>query len=164
MCSFFSVFLDCFAWLTTPKRKHVIKNYPFCPRVCICVLCMCICLSLYHLDTCEQKPINWIGYIQFCHIFLSHSCWFFLAFVSSTFCVLNRDEFLFDMSLIVHVSFCLSYYHYFNLMSFNNYCLLPFHTLRVWCTWTMRWFVRNELENNKTQPKRQPFTKTTTES
>lgn len=50
-----------------PKSKARHRKLPFLPvRVCISV----------SFSTCEQKPINWIGYIQFCHISFS-SRWLF---------------------------------------------------------------------------------------
>lgn len=141
---FFSVF-GLFRLVDYPKTKARHRKLPFLP------LRVFACISWYVWAKTNQ--LNWIHtilphFIPFLLFFFQHS------FVPSTFCVLNR-EFHFDLSL-VHVffsSFLLSLLFQFNV-SFNNYCLLPFHALLytavcTMCTWTMHWMAQNEPENNK---------------
>lgn len=139
----FSLFLDRFAWLATPKRKHVIENYPFLP----------ISVSL---STCEQKPINWIGYIQFCHISFS-SRWVFLAFVRSIHSLCAQPWVSFRFVSYFFFSFLLSLFQ-FNV-SLNNYCLLPLHSLLYAAAFML--YLNNAMDGSKWAGKQQRTTKET---
>lgn len=141
------MFLDRFAWLTTPNRKHVIENYPFC---------RCVCVFLYHLVRVSKNQSTELDTYNFATF---HS-----VLVGCFFSILSFHP-QFVCSTVSFSSICLSYMFLLSLfqfnVSFNNYCLLPFHTLlRLWCTWTMLdgWLEKsrkttknNQRDNNKTQ-------------
>lgn len=88
LCIFFLLFdVDCFAWLTTPNRKHVIENYPLASNYVDGIRCERV--------SGKPIPLKWI-YNLLCYCSLV-----FLAFFSEysllyhPFCYFDRVSMFF---------------------------------------------------------------------
>lgn len=108
---FFLLFdVDCFAWLATLKRKHVIENYPLAGSYVDGIRCERV--------SGKPIPLKWI------YNLLHYFSLVFSIFFSKLYILFYSIHFV--TSTVFQQCFFLLLFH---LMSFNNYCLLPFDML-----------------------------------